>query len=221
MNVFRSGRGPALILALALFPLRAAAQTTTPRPASPGSEQTAETQISIGGNHYILRGKVEIHDKQNKTDIYADLVEFFDDEDRAVATGNVVLSQGATNRISAERAEFNTKTMLGTFYNASGIATVTPPRQTARAGAAIAPPPVTGDTIVYFFGETVEKIGPRKYKITKGGFSTCVQPTPRWEMSASTVVLNVDHYTLLKNAVMTVKGVPMLYLPILYYPTKK
>ena len=33
--------------------------------------------------------------------------------------------------------------------------------------------------------------------------------------------LNVDHYTLLKQAVLTVKGVPMLYLPILYYPTKK
>ena len=64
-------------------------------------------------------------------------------------------------------------------------------------------------------------MAPKKYKITKGGFSTCVQPTPRWDMSASTVLLNLDHYTLLKNAVMTVKGVPMLYLPVLYYPTKK
>ena len=64
-------------------------------------------------------------------------------------------------------------------------------------------------------------MGPKKYKITKGGFSTCVQPTPRWDMSASTVLLNLDHYTLLKNAVMTVKGVPMLYLPVMYYPTKK
>jgi len=66
-------------------------------------------------------GHVELHDPQNKTDLYADLVEFFEDENRAVATGNVVLSQG-TNRIAAERAEFNTKTMLGTFFNASGIA---------------------------------------------------------------------------------------------------
>jgi len=48
-----------------------------------------------------------------------------------------------------------------------------------------------------------------------------VQPTPRWDLHAGTVVLNVDHYTLLKNAVLTVKGVPMMYLPILYYPTKR
>ena len=48
-----------------------------------------------------------------------------------------------------------------------------------------------------------------------------MQPTPRWDLHADSVVLNIDHYTLLKQAVLTVKGVPMLYLPILYYPTKK
>ena len=77
------------------------------------------------------------------------------------------------------------------------------------------------ETDVYFFGETIEKIGPKKYRITNGGFTTCVQPTPRWDLHAGTVVLNIDHYTLLKQAVLRVKGVPMFYLPILYYPTKE
>src|SRR4029077_3900955 len=141
-------------------------------------------------------------------------------EDRAIATGNVVFTQG-TNRITAERADFNTSTRLGTFYNAWGMATVQPPKQTARPGA-VAPPTMPGqETVVYFFGETIEKLGPKKYKITKGGFSTCVQPTPRWDLHAGTVILNVDHYTVLKQAVLSVKGVPMLYLPILYYPTKR
>ena len=71
------------------------------------------------------------------------------------------------------------------------------------------------------FGEKIEKIGPKKYRITNGGFSTCVQPTPRWDLHAGTVILNVDHYTLLTNAVLRVKGVPMFYTPILYYPTKR
>ena len=44
------------------------------------------------------------------------------------ATGNVVFAQG-DNRISAERAEFNTQTRLGTFYNASGIAAIQPPKR--------------------------------------------------------------------------------------------
>jgi LPS-assembly protein len=191
------------------------------QPPAPGQPPT-ETQVSdsverIGENHIRRIGHVEI--VQGDSTFYADEVEIFQDQDRAIATGNVVLSQG-NNRIAAERAEFNTKTLLGTFFKAWGIATLQPPRQTRAAG--IAPPTLVGaETDVYFFGETVEKVGPRKYKITNGGFSTCVQPTPRWELSSSTVVLNVDHYTTLRNAVFSVKGVPLLYTPFLYYPTKR
>jgi lipopolysaccharide assembly outer membrane protein LptD (OstA) len=77
------------------------------------------------------------------------------------------------------------------------------------------------ETSVIFFGEKIEKIGPKEYKITNGGFSTCTQPTPRWDLHAGTVILKVGDYTILKQAVLTVKGVPMLYLPIMAYPTKK
>ena len=138
-----------------------------------------------------------------------------------VATGNVVFAQG-NNRISAERAEFDTETRLGTFYNAWGIANVPAAASAAarrRRRPADAQPARKPN--VYFFGETIEKIGPKKYKITNGGFSTCVQPTPRWDLNADTVILNIDHYTLLKQAVFSVKGVPMIYLPIFYYPTKR
>jgi LPS-assembly protein len=159
-------------------------------------------------------------DRGGDTKIYADDVLAYTGRDLAIATGNVVFSQG-NNRITAERAEFDTETRLGTFYNAWGIATVQPQRPTARPGV-IAPPTMTGqETVVYFFGEKIEKLGPKKYRITKGGFSTCVQPTPRWDLIADTVILNVDHYTMLTNAVLRAKGVPMLYLPVLWYPTKR
>jgi LPS-assembly protein len=199
--------------ALALTASSAGAQQTIS-----GYNTVGNTQERIGENHWRLAGGVEL--EQGNTKLYADAVEIFADEDRAIATGNVVLAQG-NNRIAADRADFNTRTRLGTFYNAQGIANVQPQRQTAAPGAFV-PPPIAGqETDVYFFGETIEKIGPKKYKITNGGFSTCVQPTPRWNLSADTVVLNIDHYTLLRQAVLTVKGVPMLYLPILYYPTKE
>ena len=45
------------------------------------------------------------------------------------------------------------------------------------------------DADVYFFGEKIEKLSARKYRITRGGFSTCVQPTPRWEVTARSVTL--------------------------------
>jgi len=168
-------------------------------------------------NHHFI-GSFEYQSKE--TSIYADEAWFYSDEDKLVLIGNVTFSQG-NNRISAERAEINTKTRLGSFSNASGIATVQPQRQQARPGG-VALPPMTGqETVVYFFGDSVEKIGPKKYKITNGGFTTCVQPTPRWDLHADTVILNVDHYTFLKQAIFTVKGVPLLYVPVLIYPTKE
>ena len=166
-----------------------------------------------------LSGDVEIK-QGNDEPVRRDASSSSPNEDRAVATGNVVFTQGG-NRISADRADFNTKTRLGTFYNATGIASVQPPRQAPQPGAFVAPQLLGQDTNVFFFGESVEKLGPKKYKIRNGGFTTCVQPTPRWNLHADTVVLNVDHYTTLRQAVFMVKGVPMLYLPFMYYPTNK
>ena len=187
--------------------------------ALPGYESTfANSRVKIGESHWKLIGGVELEQKDTK--IFADEAELFLDENRAVLTGNVVFTQGV-NRIAADRADFNTATRLGTFYNARGIATVKPPRQRVTPGG-IAPPPVTGqDNDVYFFGETVEKIGPKKYKIINGGFSTCVQPTPRWDLTAGEVILNIEHYTILKEPTLMVKGVPLFYLLSRYYPTKK
>ena len=67
----------------------------------------------------------------------------------------------------------------------------------------------------------IEKLGPKKYRITRGGFTTCVQPTPRWELVAGTVTLNLDDYALLTNALFRVKGVPLMYLPVFYYPIQE
>jgi LPS-assembly protein len=204
------------------FAPRAGAAAPAPAPAKPISETTISDSREVSNNqkdwHWI--GHVEM-DRGSDTKIYAEDVRANTDSHVAIATGNVVFAQG-DNRISAEHAEFDTETRLGTFYNATGFSTVKPPPvQPSRTGG-IAPPPVAGQqTVVMFFGEKIEKIGPKKYRITNGGFSTCVQPTPRWDLHAGTVVLNVDHYTVLTNAVLRVKGVPMFYTPILYYPTKR
>ena len=174
--------------------------------------------VSENNHHYI--GKVELNQRGGETKIYADEAWFYSDENRFVATGNVVFSQGS-NRIAADRVDFNTDTRLGTFHNATGILTVGPSRAAATPGDPSVPQITAQETSLYFFGDTVEKIGPKSYRITNGGFTTCVQPTPRWDLHAGTIVLNVDRYALVRQAILRVKGVPILYVPILYYPTKK
>jgi LPS-assembly protein len=223
-----------LLIVVAVSPARAQPPTGQARepqglpsvsaqaPAAPADKQPATMKSDL---RQVKSDELEIHKgnfeyQQGDTRIYADNAEYFIKEHRLLLTGNVSLAQGE-GQISADRADFNTDTKIGIFYNARGVASVKPPKQQIRPGGPAPPPTSNQPTDVYFFGDTVEKIGPRKYRITNGGFTTCVQPTPRWDLHADSVVLNVDHYTILKNAVLTVKGVPMLYLPVMYYPTKK
>jgi LPS-assembly protein len=206
--------------ALTLFLAAAAparAQGAAPPPEVADLTRSDRHELVNEKDHHF-RGRVEFERRDTK--IFADEAWYYGDTNRFIASGNVVFSQGAS-RISADRVEFDTSTNLGTFYGAYGTAGVKPPQPQARPGAILPPPTGSQETDVYFFGDKIEKIGPKKYRITKGGFTTCVQPTPRWELHAGTVVLNIDDYTLLKNAVLRVKGVPMLYVPVFYYPTKR
>jgi hypothetical protein len=127
------------------------------------------------------------------------------------ASGNVLLAN-PTSRLSAERVVFNTRTQRGTFYTASGIS------QLGSRGQEDITMFGTLEPDVYFYGEVIEKIGEDKYRITRGGFTTCVQPTPRWEVVSTKSTINLNDYAILRNAVMRVKDVPVFYTPFLYLP---
>lgn len=145
--------------------------------------------------------------------LFAREVEVDQAHDLFKAVGDVVFIEGA-QRITADRLEFNTKTKLGTFWNAQGIMTI--------AGKAD-PKSMFGSTEAdaYFYGEKVEKIGPEKYRLINGTFTTCVQPTPRWDLSAAQIVLVKDKRAVMRGAVLRIKNVPVLYLPWMYYPINK
>jgi LPS-assembly protein len=173
---------------------------------------TGDQLIEINSNHYRLVGagsEVNCNDVQ----LFADEIEIFSDVDRMRASGNVLFVSG-TSRISAERLEFNTRTKTGTFFVASGIANIEN-RGIDRSLFG------TQEPDAYFWGETIEKLGPKTYKITRGGFTTCVQPTPRWQMVASSVVLTLEKRAVMTNMIMKVKDVPVFYLPGMYYPINK
>ena len=165
----------------------------------------------INSNHYLLLRNVQID--CNDVQLFADEAEVFRDADRVRASGNVVFVSG-TSRISAERMEFNTRTKTGTFFVASGIVNLEN-RGIERSLFG------TQEPDAYFWGDTLEKLGPKTYRITRGGFTTCVQPTPRWEMVAGTVTLTLEKRAVMTNMVLKVKDVPVFYLPAMYYPINK
>jgi LPS-assembly protein len=166
--------------------------------------------VRVEKTHITLSGAVEC--RQGDLALFADEAEIWTDTHRVVLTGNVTFRQRDA-QITADRAEFNTETRLGTFYNASGFAVISTKSKKNLLGGQ--------EPDVYFYGDTIEKIGPDRYRITHGGFTTCVQPTPRWQITAGSVTLRLDHYALLKNATMKAKGVPVFYFPAIYFPIQK
>ena len=168
----------------------------------------------LADNHTRLTGEVQMTggSGDDTWQFFADQVDIFTDESRLVASGNVVFAAGG-GRVAAERAEFDIQAMTGTFYNAAGSTRLVEDVERSMFG--------TQEPELRFWGEIIERIGPRTYRLTRGGFTSCVQPTPRWEVKASGVTINLDEYAVLRNAVLTVKGVPMFYLPAMYFPIQE
>ena len=224
---FKPATGFLLSGVACLWAAAAFAQAPAPAPPPGGTTTTAQGQstgLPTGvstysswkferiGDHLHLINQAAIEGPNLK--FFADDVDLYTNTNRIVASGNVVFTN-SEGRISAERLEFNTGTGIGTFYDASGIMSLG-----AAAGANAA---AFGgqEPDVYFYGAKIEKLGVRKYRITNGGFTTCVQPTPRWEVTSGSVMLNLDDYAIARNTLLKVKGVPMFYLPVLYYPIQK
>lgn len=204
------------------FPLLA--QQPPPPPVAPAAAAPAQAVLSttpyenckqnrweqIEKGHYKFFGAVEC--KQGDLQIFADTLEYWSDTHKVVATGNVTFKQKDA-QISADRADLNTETRLGTFYNAAGFAIVAATQKKDAFGGQ--------EPDVYFYGDTIEKVGYDRYRITHGGFTTCVQPTPRWQITSGSVTLRLEHYAFLKNALLKAKGIPVFYLPAVFYPLHK
>ena len=186
-----------------------------PAPAAPAAADpviTAARQELIDASHVRYSGGVELELPAHGLRISADVIDHDLDRHHVTATGHVVFVT-PTSRVAADRAEVDTVDRTGTFFNAFGSALVSDRVDRSFFG--------TQEPDAFFYGETIDKLGAARYRIRKGGFTTCIQPTPRWEMTAGSVTLTVHQRAVLTNAVLKVKDVPLFYLPALYYPIDK
>ena len=197
---------------LALVPAQAAAQDSIAGCKRDLVISPRNTQID--GNLVRLAGTPEspVRVDCDEMQLFATTMELFRKEGRLVASGDVVFVSGSS-RIAAERMEYDTKAKTGTFYNASGTTVMRDRAEPSQQGSQ--------EPNAFFWGRELRKVGPRTYDIIGGGFTACVQPTPRWEVGSGQITLKLDDYALLRNAVFRIKGVPVMYLPIFYYPTQE
>ncbi len=196
-----------------------AAQPGPPPAGQPGAQAVSQTGFDttkqwkiekLEENHWKLTGQVEAW--RGDLEVFADEIETFTDTHRALLRGNVTFKEKDA-QISADSADVNYETHLGIFHNAYGFATIADkPKKDPMGGQ---------EPDVYFYGVTIEKIGFDRYKVSHGGFTTCLQPTPRWQITSGSATIRLDHYAFLRNAVIEAKGLPVFYLPFLFYPIKK
>ncbi len=214
-------RASASALASALLLVASLAHGQTPASTAPAdaapppllgifSKYTQWRFEQVSPTHLRLTGEVEIEGDQ--ISFAADEVDVYTDTNRIVARGNVVFA-GPDGRIAAEEVDYNTTLGTGVFRQASGILSLGPSADRLPFG--------DQDPDIYFYGQQLEKTADRKYRITNGGFTTCVQPTPRWEVTSGSVMLNLDEYAFARNTILRVKGVPVFYLPVMYYPIQE
>ena len=162
----------------------------------------------VAPDHTRLTGQVDL-DLCGGVKFFADQVDLYPDMNTLVASGNVVFTN-PEGRIAADSVEFDTMAGTGTFHHAFGLMSLGAKADRRQFG--------NQEPDVYFYGEVIDKLGTERYRVTRGGFTTCVQPTPRWEIVSGSVLLNLNDYAIARNTVLKVKGVPLMYLPVVYYP---
>ena len=141
-----------------------------------------------------------------------DQMEIFDGH-QVVATGNVLFVSGS-NRIAAERLEFDTKTRTGTFYNASGIVSARGPgvdrSMFGHAGTGRVVPgrgdPQARPQEIQDRPRRLHHVRAADAALGNGG--RLGHPEARRPRAADELLLRV-------------KGVPVMYLPIFYYPVQE
>jgi lipopolysaccharide assembly outer membrane protein LptD (OstA) len=109
---------------LSCFVLVAATGAATASAQVPGYNSKQFRIEQIDAEHWRFTGQVELENEEVKGQkFYANVVDLFTTDNRVEASGNVVY-ETATARIAAERAVFFTRAGTGTFYTASGLASL-------------------------------------------------------------------------------------------------
>ena len=176
-----------------------AAAPAAPLP-DPGEVRVrAESYEQVKKGHIEARGFVDLdlagmRIQADRADIYEETRPDGKVGHRIVAEGNVVFIRGE-ERMSGERLEMDD---AGRGYMVNAVGYVEPG--------------------VWVEAKRVERVDDKTYKVEGGRFTSCSQPNPRWGFQASSAEIEIDEKVKAKNAVFKVKGVPVFYLPYMYYP---
>ncbi len=73
---------------------------------------------------------------------------------------------------------------------------------------------------IIFEGERIRKIGPMEFETLQGRYTSCQTCPEAWSISGSKVNAEVGDYAYIKNSVIRIGNLPIMWLPYLVVPLK-
>jgi LPS-assembly protein len=160
-------------------------------------------------NSLRFQGAVDI--KYGESRVLADAVEVNTETGDGTAEGNVRF-EDPHRQVTAERAEFNLFTKIGTLYQTTGSLKGKSP--THRRGEA--PQPVT----FYFAAERFVRETEERSRVSRGSLTSCLGPNPGWLFKAQDATIEEEGYAHLTHVTFWIKNVPVFYTPYFLFPAK-
>lgn len=146
---------------------------------------------------YLARGHVTISKRDVK--LSADFVRFDHKSMKALAIGNVVMTAGEDVLIG-NSIEIDLATQTGTIYQGSVF---------------------LKQNHFYIKGDKLQKTGKDSYAAERASISSCDGQPPAWKITGRNLNVKLEGYGTIQNAALWARNVPVLYTPILAFPTKR
>jgi len=157
-----------------------------------------------------LRGHARVETADSV--LTADQIDYDQETHEAAASGKVHYESFVQGeKLNCDRAEYNTASKTGKFYNVSGTS---PARVESRPGL------LTTQNPFYFSGEWAEKTEDR-YLLHNGFLTDCLIPAPWWRLTGPTFDIMPGDRAVSKGSWFYVKEVPIFYTPYFYKSLKK
>ena len=162
--------------------------------------QTAEGETGSRIVHHT--GNVDV--RYGIYRLQANRISIYEAENKIIASGSVVFDQGDDQRITGAIGEWNYRTKLGWFEDATGFT-----NQTADG------------TVLYFTADRVERTSLTEIVVKNGKFTACEEAVPKWSFTAENATIKTNDRLRLKNARFRVRDVPLFVLPFASVPIKE
>lgn len=188
----------AVALLVALAGGRAAAlEALTDDPKTPWHITADEITYDDQLQQYIARGNVDVTKLDRR--LKADFVRFDYRNMVAAASGNVIMTVGQ-DVLSGDRMEMDLNSETGTVYG-GGL--------------------FVEEKHFFIRGETIQKVGPRDFKVQRAVLTSCDGDPPAWKITGRNLKVALEGYGTVTHPVLWLRNVPVLYAPFMFFPVKE